>query len=89
MGWLSGALDAGQNVVFRYCGYYYYWRGLLRWLLVIAVCGCLQLLRSWTCLSACRAENSCVEALGKPDKLRVESQLVNSLGQFCAQLLRS
>ena len=42
---------------------------------------------SWTCLSACRAENSSVEALEKPDKLRVETQLLNSLGPFCAQLV--
>ena len=39
--------------------------------------------------SSCRAENSCVEAPEKPDKLRVESQLVNSMDQFCAQLSRS
>ena len=55
----------------------------------VTAVGCLQLLGSWTCLSACRAENSCVEALAKPDKLRVEAQRVNSLDEFCAQLLRS
>ena len=41
------------------------------------------LLRSWTRPSSCRAETGCVEALEKPDKLRVECQLVNSLDQFC------
>ena len=73
-----------------YCGYYScYWSGLLRWLLVQAACGCLQLLRSWTCLTSCRAQNSCVEGLENLDKLRVESQLVNSLDQFCGQVGRS
>ena len=47
-------------------------------------------------LSVCRAEDTCVEALAKPDKLwtalgalRVEFQPVNSLEKFRAQLLRS
>ena len=54
-----------------------------------AACGWIQLLRSWTCLICWRAENCCVQALEKPDKLRAESQLVNSLDQLCAQLSRS
>ena len=84
---MRGTLDISW-----YCGFvatFIIGCGLLLCLLVVAVCGCLQLLRSWTCLSSCRTENSCVEAPEKPDKLRVESHLVNSLDQFCAQLSRS
>ena len=59
--------------------------------------GCVQALaKLHVSLSAGRAECGCVQALEKPDKLwialdalRVESQLVNSLNQFCAQLVRS
>ena len=64
--------------------------GPLRWLLVFAACGvCPALAKLDVLISACRAENSCVEALEKPGKLRVESQLVSSLDQFCAQPMRS
>ena len=55
----------------------------------VVLSGVSPALRSWTCLSSCRAETSCVEALEKPDKLHVDSQLVNSFDQFSAQLLRS
>ena len=61
-----------------------------------ADCCRIQLLRSRTCLNSCRPVNGCVQALEKPGKLwmaiqalRVESQLVNSLDQFCGQLVRS
>ena len=66
--WLARALVSSRGIavwcvgrwtsrgVVVLCGYYCYWDGLSRWILVKAACGCLLLLRSWTSLSACRAE---------------------------------
>ena len=56
----------------------------------------LIVVESSLCEARRRAENGCVKALENPDKLwialealRVESQLVNCVDQYCAMLVRS